>query len=451
MKTGASAIGQALTVSHTGSLSGEDAVYDALFARLGVIRVASPAQLLETLKLLCVAGPVGGRRVAGFTCSGGGATMLADGAEPLGLSFPAFPPDLAERLAGLLPPIATVSNPLDYTTPIWGQACRTGPVFDAALGSGADVAVLVQDYPAPGLDESKPLYRADADAFAAAARRAGVPAVLCSTIPENIDRETREHLAAQGVVPMQGIPEALTAVAQAAEWTAAAARIRVAPPEPLAPAPVPRAPCPCDEAEGKAEVARAGIAVPAGRVVGAAEAPEAAAALGFPVAAKMASPAVALGLRSSEAVARAVAEMRGRVARACPAALRDRFLVERMEPAPLAELVLGLRHDPQFGLVLTLGSGGILVELVGDATTLLMPTGPEEIAGAIAGLRAGRLLAGFRGRPAADLATVAGAIHGLARHVAASRGRIAELEINPLFVHERGVVAVDVLMHRADG
>jgi acyl-CoA synthetase (NDP forming) len=161
--------------------------------------------------------------------------------------------------------------------------------------------------------------------------------------------------------------------------------------------------------------------------------------------------AVALGLRSSEAVARAVAEMRGRVARACPAALRDRFLVERMEPAPLAELVLGLRHDPQFGLVLMLGSGGILVELVGDATTLLMPTGPEEIAGAIAGLRAGRLLAGFRGRPAADLATVAGAIHGLARHVAASRGRIAELEINPLFVHERGVVAVDVLMHRADG
>ena len=87
LKTGKSSIGAELTVSHTGSLSGADDLYNALFARLGIIRVTSPTQLLETLKWISVAGFPGGNRVGGLTCSGGGATMLADHAEEIGLDF----------------------------------------------------------------------------------------------------------------------------------------------------------------------------------------------------------------------------------------------------------------------------------------------------------------------------------------------------------------------------
>ena len=115
LKTGTSAIGARLTVSHTGSIAGSDALYDALFERLGVIRVATPAQLIETLKFATVAGIPRGRRVAGFTCSGGGATMLADFGEQHDVSFP-LPSDRARSaLRERLPAIATCfwagSNP----------------------------------------------------------------------------------------------------------------------------------------------------------------------------------------------------------------------------------------------------------------------------------------------------------------------------------------------------
>ena len=125
LKTGSSAIGSELTVSHTGSLSGSAELYEALFKRLGIISVTNPSQFLETLKLLCIVGAPKGARVAGFTCSGGGATMLADHAEKIDLVFPLVDPKQENDLSALLPNIATVSNPLDYTTPIWGQAEMT--------------------------------------------------------------------------------------------------------------------------------------------------------------------------------------------------------------------------------------------------------------------------------------------------------------------------------------
>ena len=91
----------------------EDDVYQALFDRLGIIRVDSPVQLLETLKVLSLAGVPQGRRLAGFAASGGNVTLLADYAEPLNLSFPPPSPSAAKETAALLPEVATVSNPLD--------------------------------------------------------------------------------------------------------------------------------------------------------------------------------------------------------------------------------------------------------------------------------------------------------------------------------------------------
>jgi acyl-CoA synthetase (NDP forming) len=118
LKSGTSEIGRRLTTTHTGSLAGEDDVYQALFDRLGIIRVDSPVQLLETLKMLSLAGVPQGRRLAGFAASGGNVTLLADYAERLDLSFPPPSPSTEKQTAALLPEVATASNPLDYTTPL---------------------------------------------------------------------------------------------------------------------------------------------------------------------------------------------------------------------------------------------------------------------------------------------------------------------------------------------
>ncbi len=459
LKTGRSTIGSMLTISHTGSLSGSDELYEALFARTGVISVDSPAQFLETLKYLSVVGAPTGPRVAGFTCSGGGATMLADHAEKIGMAFPEVNASDRTALSDLLPEIATVSNPLDYTTPIWGQGEHTYPVFATALKAvAADATVLVQDYPAEGLDASKIYYQNDAAAFARAAAEQGIPAAVCATLPENLDKQTRRHLIAQGVAPMQGIHETLNAMHAAALWSTRRAQIKAARPAALLAGVTTSWTEILTEDVGKAWLAAQGIPVPEGRTVSAQNSADAAKAVGYPVALKMMSPqlvhkteagAVALGIEDATALSLAIARMTTSVTAHDANAVTDSFLIEAMSPPPLAEMIVTLRIDPQFGAALVLGSGGILTELVGDAVTILLPATPADIATALAGLRVARLLTGFRGRQPADVDKLASALHRLCTAFMQELETLAEIEINPMFVYADHIVAVDALIQKA--
>ncbi|WP_421693669.1 acetate--CoA ligase family protein [Aestuariivirga sp.] len=457
LKTGTSRLGSSLTVSHTGSLSGTEELYDALFDRLGIIRVNSPAQLLETVKLLCVAGVPKGRRLAGLTCSGGGATMLADYAERLDLTF--TPPDshTTAQLRSQLPATATVSNPLDYTTPIWGLPEKTLPVFETLFAQGHDAAVIVQDYPAPGLDESKPYYRNDTISFITATTRNALPAAVCSTIPENLDAETRSFLVAQGVAPMQGIEDCMTALAAAAWHGERRAEIAKAPPPPLSSAGHLGRVQLLDEAAAKRLLTASHINVPQSSTGNGADAPALAERLGFPVALKMVSDrlphkteagAVRLGLTTSQAVSDAVQRMKADVAAYNPEAATDLFLLEKMVAPPVAELMLSIRRDPQFGFAMTLAAGGVLVELLADATTVLLPASREDLARALKRLKVCRLLDGYRGMPAANIEALLDMLQRLARFATDESNAIAEIEINPLFAGTSESCAVDVLMQR---
>eukprot|EP00933_Yihiella_yeosuensis_P005379 TRINITY_DN109892_c0_g1_i1.p1 TRINITY_DN109892_c0_g1~~TRINITY_DN109892_c0_g1_i1.p1 ORF type:complete len:140 (-),score=3.16 TRINITY_DN109892_c0_g1_i1:73-441(-) len=118
-----------------------------------------------------------------------------------------------------------------------------------------------------------------------------------------------------------------------------------------------------------------------------------------------------------------------------------------MSPTPLAEMIVTLRSDPQFGPALVLGSGGVLTELVGDAATLLLPATPDDIAQALNSLRAARLLNGFRGRAPADVDKLADALHHLCEIFIQDRQSVAEIEINPMFIYPDHIVAVDALIH----
>ena len=456
LKTGSSTIGSELTVSHTGSLSGSAELYEAFFQRVGIISVTNPSQFLETLKLLCIVGAPKGKRVAGFTCSGGGATMLADHAERIDLVFPVVDPKQENDLSALLPDIATVSNPLDYTTPIWGQAEMTYPVFAKAISAiEADTAVLLQDYPAAGLDSSKSFYRADAIAFAEATTEKGLPAIICATLPENMDLDTRQLLISKGVAPMQGIHETLNAIQDSANWKEARSYILSEKPEHLLRAIPSSEKRVLPESEGKDWFKRNSFNVPEGKIVSAQQLGKAANAVGYPVALKMISRrlahkteagAVVLNLKDEGSLRLAASKMKSDVAAYDAKAVSDLFLVEAMSPNPLAELIINFRQDPQFGAALVLGSGGVLVELLADSATLLLPTRPVEIIRVLKSLRVGRLLEGFRGRPAADIEQVATEIYKLSVTYQKNMKTIAEIEINPLFVYQAEVSAIDVLI-----
>jgi acetyl-CoA synthetase len=211
-----------------------------------------------------------------------------------------------------------------------------------------------------------------------------------------------------------------------------------------------------DEVASKRRLADAGVPIPRGIEVAAHDVGRAALEIGFPVVLKAIDPgllhksdagAVAVGLRDVKEVARALERMNSALA-APPRA----YLVEAMVEGALAEVIVGVKYDASFGHALVMGSGGVLVELVGDTVTLLLPTSREAIAEALGRLRIDRLLRGFRGRPAGDRAGLVEAIVRIGAFAMKERERLLEVDVNPLLVlaEGQGVVAVDALITLAD-
>jgi acyl-CoA synthetase (NDP forming) len=453
LKVGRSEAAQNIALSHTASLAGSDDVYDALFERLGIIRVPSLTAFLETLKLLAHSGPLAGRRLGVLTCSGGDAALVADLAQKHGLSIPGLSEQQSRVLSDRLPDFASIGNPLDYNTAIWGDREALEFCFTTLMGGGLDATLLVLDYPRPGLPDLKDWDNA-IDALGAAAGASRGKGMVVASLPELLPAAARKRALDAGLVPLQGLEEAVTALAGAA-WVheqqqskAAAAKAgRLALPAPAAVSGAGRL---LDEWTGKQRLGAAGLTVPAGRLVAPGEAPAAASDIGFPVvvkacgealAHKSEAGAVALGLESEAAVAAAVAGMAG---------LADRFLVEAMVRGVVAELIVGVKREPLFGPALVIGSGGVLVNLVEDTATLLLPTDRAAVARALDGLKVARLIAGYRGRPAGDRDATIDAILAIAAFAHGARDRLLELDVNPLMVLRRGAVAADVLIRFAD-
>ena len=451
LKTGNSEMGARIALSHTSSLAGAEALYDALFERLGVLRVKTLGAFIETLKYFAVAPPLAGPRLAVTCCSGGEASLAADLAAELGLELPALTERQVEALTEVLSDIVTLANPLDYNTMVWGDRDGLTRAFSALAAGAADAAVLLIDYP-----QSETVgYRAwdvATEAMIDACAERSVQPVLLSTLPELLRENVRAGAMARGVVPLQGLDEGLTALALAARYGAHRRAGSGRRGTLLAPGPAPGPAVILDEAASKARLARFGLAAPDGRVASADDAPAAAAELGFPVVVKAVSAdlahkteagAVALNLGSAEAVARAVAGM-------APLGV-DRFLVEPMVSDAVCELILGIQRDPQFGLVLVIGSGGILVELIKDSRSLLLPCDRGQIRAALESLRGWRLLTGFRGRPPGDVDAVVEAAQAVARFAEHQAETLIELDVNPLLVRPagHGAVAADALIRLA--
>jgi succinyl-CoA synthetase beta subunit len=156
--------------------------------------------------------------------------------------------------------------------------------------------------------------------------------------------------------------------------------------------------------------------------------------------------AVALNLNSIEEVIVAVESMRSSVSKLQPDAVSDSFLVESMVAQPIAELLVSVREDSQFGWAMTLASGGVLTEVLNDAVTVLIPASMEELERSLNCLKISKLMVGYRGAVKGDVRTLISSLGQLQDFVLSRAGDIKEIEINPLFVLETGCIAIDALV-----
>ena len=449
VKTGRSVAGAAIALSHTASLAGADKLYDALFARNGVARAPDLSVFVETLKYLHVHGPLPGRRVSSMSCSGGEASLAADLAAMHGLETPPLPQQAQGELAAVLGPRVALANPLDYHTYIWGDMAAQTACFAAMLRARFDANLLVLDFPRGDRCDGA-TWDITMQAFAAAAKTTLAPATLVASLPENLQEAQGTWLLEHGIAPMQGLGETFAALGLAAGIGAAWARER-----PHDTMPIDGALWPdivqFDEVQAKAALTAFGLVVPVHRVAAQAGVAAAALEIGMPVVVKALSPDIAHKTEAGAVKLNLATPLEAEVAAQAMAHLADTFLVERMHSGAVAELIIGVTRDPQFGLTLTIGAGGVLVELLDDAVTLLLPVRRDEVARALADLKVSRLLAGFRGRPAGDIAAVIDAVMAVARFADWNDTSLHELDINPLLVMPagQGAIVADALVRMA--
>lgn len=447
VKSGRTAAASRTVHTHTGALAGADAAFDAFCAQAGVARCESLASLCETLKVLHLGGPLRGRRVLAMGASGGDMAMTADAARHTRLEFPPLPATTTAALGELLSERVTISNPFDFHTHVWFDYPRQRQMFSQVLHAGYDAVGFLVDCPPPPADDST--YVRVIEEFAAAAAGAETRAVVISSLPESLSSATREKCIAAGVAPLQGQREALEALNLAALlgecWS------RDGSVDLLRPSATLRAARTLSEPQAKAALAAFGVPVPRAQLVPVAAVAEAASAIGFPVVIK----AAAASLEHKSEVGGVVLNVRSPAEAAAAAQrlapLAAMLLVEEMVSDGVAEVLVGITLDPQFGQLLVLGAGGVLTEMLRDSVTLLPPFDAAAIRAALGRLQLAPLLEGYRGRPTADVAALVETILACTRYARANLEQLAELDLNPVIVRPlgRGAVAVDALVRLA--
>jgi acyl-CoA synthetase (NDP forming) len=433
--------------SHTGALAGDYATMTALLRHAAVNVVDTMEELVDVTDLLArFKPPVKGPGV--ITNSGAVKGFALDFCDSIGFDIPRLAPATIDALKVALPAFASLDNPVDVTAQVLRDLTiwtKTAQALLADPGIGSLCIPMVAGSPKLAMDKVQ--------ALAPTIEAHGKPAVV-AVLGDDFPVPP-EFLAAfrEKNIPVLRSPErALRALAHA---TAYGQALAAAPTPELsidAP-PLPRRGT-LPEYRGKQYLAALGIPVPQGALArDVAEAKAIAQRIGYPVALKAQAAAlahksdaggVALGIADAGALEAAWTQMRERVAAAQPALALDGIMVEAMAAKGI-EMIVGARRDPDWGPVVLAGLGGIWTEALDDVRLMPADLSAERIVAEIGRLKGARLLGGLRGAPAADIPALADTV---ARVGALMRARpeIREIDINPLMVYPRGVLALDALI-----
>ena len=463
LKLGRNEAGARAARSHTGAITGSDAVHDAAFRQCGIIRVEDCNELYETAMLLRdPAKRPRGRRAAALSVSGGNAVLTADLGARAGIEWPEYALSTQRALAAILPRHGQANNPTDITNVAVGAPDIYSRVIEAiAADPSVDAVLPVVTFAA----------RSDIDQVAACARKLAKPVVLiwtggCGDAPDL----TPSRLVADGLPVFRDALTGLKALSAAMRYGEFLRNRKPARGERPAGIDRARATAILDAHEGtlterigrqvlaaygfptcKEELART-----------AEEAVSAARKIGGPVALKIESVdlphkteagAIRLGVAGDAAVRAAFDEVMQAARSHAPVARLDGVLVQQMAPRGGTELILGLAPDPTFGPVLMVGLGGIHVEVLKDVAFRIPPITADDALAMLKELRAFAMLEGVRGAAPRDIALVCDLLVALSWLAHDFGHRIGELDINPLMIYGRGegAVVVDALISLQPG
>jgi acetyltransferase len=462
VKSGGTAAGSRAVSSHTGSLAGSDAAYDAAFKQSGILRAATMQDLFDISLAFAYQPLPTGRRLAIVTNAGGPGILATDACERKGLHLASFAPETITQLRENLPRSAAVYNPIDVIGD--ATADRYQVAIDAALGDPNVDALMVLLTPQAMTEIEK-----TAEVTVQAGKNGKKPVLAVFMGGEAIEPGVR--ILQEGGVPNYTFPEraveALTAMNRYREWVAApverpqsmevdreaAAKVldsvRQAGRNSLG------------DLEARGVMEAYGLRLPANMLATSAdEAVEFARQIGYPVVMKIVSPdilhksdigGVRVGLRTDEEVAAAYSTIRNNALRYMPDAKIWGVAVQEMVK-PGREVILGVTHDPQFGHLIMFGLGGIYVEVLKDVSFRVAPLTRSEAQQMVREIRSFPLLAGVRGQQPADLDAVTDALMRVSQMVT-DFPEIIELDVNPLVVNPvgGGATAVDARIILASG
>jgi acyl-CoA synthetase (NDP forming) len=451
LKVGKSEQAQVGTFSHTASLAGAHAASQAFIARLGMAEVSSVPSFLDTLKFINWFGVLPGNKLSAMVCSGGEASLIADMAVGKNIEFTALSQAARTETETALGPMVTVANPLDFHTYIWENAEQTTAAFSGMLSGGFDLSILIQDFPQAPLSDRG--WQTTTESLIAAKQHIEtrqnkkLNVVMVSSLIESMPNPAlREQYAKQGLLCFGGFDEILIAAEAAAKvgsywqnW-----QQHGCPAALVAPAASSDRPWTMDEHQAKQQLQLAGLNTPKTVTVTSVQDslikqqdigfPLVAKALG--IAHKTEQNAVRLNIQSNDELEQVATEL---------FELTDTILLESMVSDTLGELIIGVTNDPQYGLFLTIGLGGTLVELLKDSTSLLLPATPNEIETAIDTLKIAPLFDSYRGQKAWSKSAVLKAVLAVQSFALKYQHTLLELDINPLLVSDTSAVAVDAL------
>jgi len=437
LKAGRTRRGSLAAESHTKSLAGADAVYDALFEKYKVYRADTFEELFDFAKALAYLPQPRGPRLMITTSSGGAAILAIDEAEKCGLETPDPSPSLKESLRQMVPAHCPVGNPVDLTGDVMADASLYKKVMDAAR-SEFDTQVVIFGDPIPGACQQVTPGASELVIFLGGAE---------------VEREEREKLYEAGI-PVFPTPErGVKALSQFFRFKAPGAApahapgaIQGAPPQAPGLNLIPAFEAALMMSKGGIPVASAPLALTADEAVTLAQ------SFGYPVALKVASPdiphksdagGVHLNLQDDAAVRTAFKAIQALARLYHREANLEGVTVSPMAKPGGLEIILGVLTDPQYGPVLMFGLGGIYTEIYQDVAFCLLPAEDEELSALIKKIKGYSLLAGFRGRPKRDLDALLQAMKVLARF-ASKHPELDQIELNPLLLYDRGLFAVDV-------
>ena len=458
-KVGNTGEGQRAAASHTANLGGEMALYQAAFRQKGILQVEDVQDLVDYGRAFRSGRLPGGNRVAIITISGGAGILMTDECVGRGMKLAELAPETTEKLRAIVPSFGSIRNPIDVTAAIFNDLSLVNRTLQAVIDdAGVDCIAMIN------ASLQGEIAKTVATEIAAVQAKTSKPIFVAWSARDVMAPEAYAILDA-AKIPHYKSPVRCGRALAGVSWYAAAKRRNEAQKDEQPVVLEGRAARETlagradDLAEYTAKQVLAEYGIPVTREALArsgAEAARQATAIGFPVALKIQSPdvphkteagGVRLGLQSAADVKRAYAEIVASVKAYAPDARIDGVLVQEMVGGG-TEVILGVTNDPLFGPAVMVGLGGIFAEVLKDVAFRVAPVMPAMAREMIEELKGYPLLAGARGRPPADVDALVDAIVRLSALAVDLKDRIAEVDVNPLFVFERGrgVKAADALI-----